>query len=205
MRVMEGLYRRFAMATLAGAVGTVGLLAFAGPASASTTISSCPPGTVGGTATISPAISHTNSNTTPSSITSSTNASGCQGKNVLGGTITSTLTTLNPTTGQPGPANCTTLLNPPPAGTVLGKGTFSATWSNSKTSTGTAKIKSTGPATPTQFKVVEKVTGGFGFLAGHTTKITGVIQFAGTVGNCVTTDISMVRFDNATTFNFVQS
>jgi hypothetical protein len=190
------------MATLAGAVATAGLLAFAGPASASTTFMTCGVGSFTGTANISPGISASNSNTTPSTITSMGTASGCTGK-VTGGTDNATLTTLDPTTGQPGPANCSGFITPPPAGTNLAKGTFTATWSNGKTSTGTAKIKST--STLAQVKLVETVKSGYGFLAGHVTKITGTLQFNPTAGDCISVDITQVAFNNTTNVTFKQS
>jgi hypothetical protein len=190
------------MATLAGAVATAGLLAFAGPASASTSFMSCGVGAFTGTANISPGISASNSNTTPSTITSMGTATGCTGK-VTGGSDNATLTTLDPTTGKPGPANCSGFVSPPPAGTNLAKGTFTATWSNGKTSKGTATIKST--STLAEVKLVEKVTSGYGFLAGHTTKISGTIMFNPVVGDCVTVDITQVSFNNTTNVNFKQS
>jgi hypothetical protein len=74
------------------------------------------------------------------------------------------------------------------------------------TSKGSAKTKSTGPSTPTVSKVIEKVTSGFGFLAGHVTKITGSVMFTpGTGQNCVTTDISTLTFTNTTNVVFSQS
>jgi hypothetical protein len=128
--------------------------------------------------------------------------SGCTGE-VTGGSATATLTTVDPTTGLPGPASCASLLTPPPAGTPLAKGTFSTTWSNSKTSTGNAKLKSS--RTVGQLKLVERVTAGYGYLAGHVTKISGTIKFTGANGNCVNSDISMVNFTNITTVAFIQS
>ena len=96
-------------------------------------------------------------------MTSTTTSSGCTGK-VTGGTSNATLTTT-------GPANCNAA---PPAGTVIAKATFSETWSNGKTSSGTVKLKSTGSATTD--KVATKITSGFGFLAGHITRGSTTIE-----------------------------
>jgi hypothetical protein len=160
------------------------------------------PGTVTGSFTVSPPISHTNSNTTPSTVRLMATVSGCTGE-VTGGTTSATLTTVDPTTGLPAPAGCPYLLNPPPAGTTFAKGTFSSTWGNSKTSTGNVKLKSSGAVG--QLKLVERVLAGYGFLAGHMTKVRGTVKFTGTNGNCVNGDISMVNFTNITTVTFLQT
>jgi hypothetical protein len=182
-------------------VATAGLLAFAGPAAATNTFSTCTAGQVTGRATISPPISHTNSNTTPSTTISTSIATGCSGK-ITGGTTTSTVTSLDPTTGKRGPVNCNDLITPPPAGTKVEEGTFTATWSNDKTSKGTVKIESTG-GLGTE-KLIETVKSGFGFSAGHVTQISGTISFTPTTGDCFTTDLSAASFVNTTNVTFVK-
>jgi hypothetical protein len=192
------------MASLAGAVATAGLLAFAGPASASVTFMTCAPHHFSGSGTITPPFSHTNSNTSPSTFSLSATASTCAGQ-LTGGSDDASLTTYNPSTGRPGPANCSAFVAGSPAGSVLAKGTFTATWSNGKTSSGSAKLKSTGPATLIDYKLIEKVTSGYGFATGHVTKISATIEFTTVNGDCGGTDISSVGFDNAANLSFVQS
>ena len=56
-----------------------------------------------------------------------------------------------------------------------------------------------------QLKLVEPVMAGYGYLAGHMTKVSGTIKFTGANGNCVNSDISMVNFTNVTSATFIQS
>jgi len=207
MRAGERFLCRGTMATLAGAVATAGLLAFAGPASASVTFMTCDPGHFSGfgSETFNPPLSHTNSNTTPSTINVSGAATTCVGK-VTGGTISATMTSRDPSTGQPGPANCSGFWSPPPpAGAVEAKGTFTATWTNGKNSSGSARLKSNGLTSGPTVYLVLKVTSGYGFLAGHVTKIKSNLNQRNPDGDCVTRNISRVDIDNPAPLTFVQN
>ena len=53
--------------------------------------------------------------------------------------------------------------------------------------------------------MVLKVTSGYGFLAGHVTKIKSNLNQRNPDGDCVTSNISRVDFDNPTPLTFVQN
>ena len=81
---------------------------------------------------------------------------------------------------------------------------WTAEWSNGQTSSGTLKTTSTGAAQ--HYKAVLTVTSGYGFLAGHTTKISAADNEDFTEdGDCSSTDIHQITSVPATTVKFTQT
>ena len=180
-----------AVGLLAGA----GLFAMAPSAGALTTLVSCPKGSVTGSGTVSPPVSPTN--TQKNVITSTSSFSGCTGQETSG-TVTSTQTTV-------AAANCANLATPPPKGTVTSTGTFTITWGDGTTSSGTIKAKSSGSVT-VPGPVIEKITAGHFFLAGHTTKSKTTLTLTPGAGqDCTTVPISSFTFVNASAANTTQT
>jgi hypothetical protein len=172
-----------------------GLFAFAPAASASTLLVSCPTGSVTGSGTVSPPITPTN--TQKNVISSTASFSGCTGQEASG-TVVSTQTTV-------AAATCANLATPPPKGTVTSTGTFTITWGDGTTSSGTIKAKSSGSAT-VPGPIIEKITSGHFFLAGHTTKSKTTLALTPGAGqNCTTVPISSFTFTNASPANTTQT
>jgi hypothetical protein len=172
-----------------------GLFALAPAASASTLLVSCPTGSVTGSGTVSPPISPTN--TSKNTISSTASFSGCTGQETSG-TVTSTQTTV-------APATCAGLVNVPPKGTVTSTGKFTIKWGDGTTSSGSIKSESGGPPLGTPGIVIEKITSGHFFLAGHVTKSKTTISTTPGAGqDCTTVPISTFTFTNASPANTTQ-
>jgi hypothetical protein len=180
---------------VAGMLAAGGLFTLAPAASASTLLVSCPTGNVTGSGTVSPPITKTN--TQKNTLMSSGSFSGCTGQETSG-TFSSTQTTVAPVT-------CASLkAPPPPAGTVLSTGTFTITWGDNTQSTGTVKSKSSGMV-GVPGPVIEKITSGQFFLAGHTTKSKTTLTLTPGQTSCGTTGISSFTFTNASPANTTQT
>jgi hypothetical protein len=184
---------RFKAAFLATLIAGA-LIAFAPPASAQTTVISCPRGAVTGTTTFSPPLDHTNSSGAGDDVAVSLNMVGCSGK------VTGTTSAIF-SDGTTGLGNCSAYFGAP-AGSITTTGAFHAVWNNGKVSNGVGKIANE-PAPDQKMKM--SITGGFGFRTGLTTKGKMTIAMLSTSGDCVTTDMASYTFDNTTMLTITQS
>jgi hypothetical protein len=169
----------------------------ASPASAVTTVVSCPAGHVTGSGTVTPPVSPTN--TMKNVVTSTGTFTGCTGQETSG-TVTSTTTSVSAGT-------CASLGSPSPKGTITATGTFTVHWGDGSVSSGTMKTKSTGPTgAPGTTIVIQKITSGKFFKAGHITKTKVTLMLVPGAGqNCTTVPISTFTFSNTTPANTTQT
>jgi hypothetical protein len=176
------VFRKLGVFAASGLAGAALLFNTVAPASAAPPLISCPTNSLTITASVSPPLSNTNTQQSVITVTSGSTAAGaCAGVETGIASLAASVKTVNPGT-------CSGFTSPPPAGTVIAtnNSVTSIGWSGpSNTSTGTAKLKSTGSAG--QAKAAFKITGGSpASLVGHKAKGTlAVTALTGTGSMCV--------------------